>query len=221
MLDTEEVSRDVAKLLARMWSKDPGSRPRLIFPLTRDGKTRVSEQESKVLFTQWLERNGFTYSIEAPTSETYQQSGKTKLSGRTDVAVYDSQDPPNRVLNIELKSGKPKSESFRKDFEKLLREGTQGLWFHTLTKAAADDWTELEEKIRESLGVWATDPLKDLTIAIRDARHSIHFVFCVLDTGSIKREFTIHFPDDWDGQLSRGFGSPRSIGVITSANLPG
>ena len=126
--DTAGVSEDIARQLGAMWADDRGVRPGLIFPLTRPSQNlatrdnrRVSEQESRVLLTQWFERHGFYYSIETPTKGIYQQSGTRWLSARTDITVYGSSvpDPSNRVLNIELKAGQPPWESFRKDFEKL------------------------------------------------------------------------------------------------------
>ena len=52
----------------------------LIFPNKRDGKPRVSEQESKILVTQWLRDEGYTFSIETPTEEMFRQKGETKQS---------------------------------------------------------------------------------------------------------------------------------------------
>jgi plasmid stabilization system protein ParE len=191
----------------------------LIFPVTRPPQIpgthnirRVSEQESRVLLTEWFEDHGFHYSIETPTSGVYQQSGSRWLSARTDITVYGSinPDPSNRVLNIELKAGRPPWESFRKDFEKLLRERVHGLWFHTIENAHERIWSDLEKKIRTALER-QLDPVsgarnrKDLSEAIENAHRSIHFVFCVLETGSIERSFTIDFSQDWRDQLATGF----------------
>ena len=219
-LDTAVVSEDIGKLLGAMWADGRGPRPGLIFPVTRSPQTpgqhaiRVSEQESRVLITEWLENHGFHYSIETPTIETYQQSGSRKLSARTDITVYRSfdPDPSQRVLNIELKAGLPTWEAFRKDFEKLLREGVPGLWFHTLAKADAKVWTAIENKIRLSLSEIPTeDPdsstrdRKDLGEVIESATNSVHFVFFVLETGSIEQSFNIDFNLDWYDQLKKGF----------------
>ena len=219
-LDTAVVSNDIAKLLGAMWADGQGPRPGLIFPLTRPPQIpgtqdtrRVSEQESRVLLTEWLEDHGFHYSIETPTNDVYQQSGLRGLSARTDVTVYGSSDPDprNRILNIELKAGRPPWESFRKDFEKLLREGVHGLWFHTLKTANERIWRDLENKIHTALDERQLDPVsgerdrKDLTEAIENADRSIHFAFCVLESGSIERSFTIDFGHDWHDQLVAGF----------------
>ena len=103
--------------------------------MKRNGLRRVSEQESKILISQWLTGNGIYYSIETPTRKKYQQSGHAKISARIDVTAYGSSDPRDRCLNMELKAGTSSLEAYRKDFEKLLREGIPGLWFHTLEKA--------------------------------------------------------------------------------------
>ena len=174
---------------------------------------RPREQESKAILTQCLEAEEHYYSVETPTRKTYQQSGARELSARTDVTIYGSARRDGRVCNVELKAGKPKTESFRKDFEKLLREGLPGLWFHTLTSATAADWVTLEAKVRDALSPRPNDPdtgladPKDLTRAIADADHAVHFVFCVLDAQRIGRNFTIDFATPWEQQLTDGFAA--------------
>ena len=102
-------------------------------------------------------------------------------------------------------------------FEKLLREGLPGLWFHTLEKASLKDWATLYERTLEAFKPRTPDPElapgtedhKDLSVAIKAATHSIHFVFCVLNGGGIERDFVIDFskesPNDWEQQLKDGF----------------
>ena len=216
MLDTEQLSEEVAAQLFTMvggtLAEPTQMQPtHLLFPVKRDTTTRVSEQESKAILTQCLEVAGYYYSVETPTTETYQMSGSREMSARTDVTVYGSADPGDRVCNVELKAGKPKMESFRKDFEKLLREGLPGLWFHTLATATVADWVTLEDKVRDALSRRPDDPHtglpdpKDLTGTITAAEHKVHFVFCVLDARTIARNFTIDFAEDWEQQLTDGF----------------
>ena len=138
-MNNEPLCREVAASLWAVYHKRPDA-PHLIWPAKRDDSTRVSEQESKILITQWLERKGVFYSVETPTRERYTQKGNASLSARIDVTVYGSRDPADRVLNLELKAGTASLETFRKDFEKLLREGVPGLWFHTLTNASDATW---------------------------------------------------------------------------------
>jgi hypothetical protein len=200
------MSREVAKSLRNMNPNDPidSDAPGLVFPRTRGQVLRVSEQESKILVSQWLQDNGFIYSIETPTSSTYRQKGKVDLSARTDVTVYHSRDLDSRALNIELKSGNPPQEQFRKDLEKLLQEKTDGLWFHTLTNANPATWKALEGKIQRSL--------EDPTVPTDAATHSIHFAFCVLQGPKDQYfwDFNLDFGGDWVSQLGQGFG-PHSV----------
>jgi len=65
---TERLCREVAASLWAVYHKRPDA-PHLILPLKRDDSKRVSEQDSKILITQWLERNGMFYPIETPTRE--------------------------------------------------------------------------------------------------------------------------------------------------------
>jgi hypothetical protein len=191
----ERLCREVAASLWAVYHERPDA-PHQIWPAKRDDSTRVSEQESKILITQWLERNGVFYSIETPTREMYTQKGNAALSARIDVTVYGSRDPVDRILNLELKAGTATLEAFRKDLEKLLRESVPGLWFHTLTKASDATWHSIEDKMRESL-----DRVLEHAEA---ATHSVHFAFCVLEQPMLV-EFDLDFSADWRDHLVRRF----------------
>lgn len=192
---TERLSRGVAESLWAVYHKRTGA-PRIILPIKRDDSERVSEQESKILITQWLDHNGEFYSIETPTREMYTQKGNAAMSARIDVTAYGSRDPAHRVLNIELKAGAATVEAFRKDFEKLLREGVPGLWFHTLIKTNAATWRSIEKKMCKALDL--------VTEHVKAANHSVHFAFCVLDP-PILVEFDIDFSTDWHDLLIQRF----------------
>ena len=137
MLDSENIKHLLSEVSENLWklgTKETTST--LIWPQYRNGGRRVSEQELRILCTQYFEKERWPYSIETPTTETYIQSGTTAMSGRVDLTVYDSNNPNVRSLNIELKAHNPGFVSFRKDFEKLVREGQEPradcLWFHLL-----------------------------------------------------------------------------------------
>ncbi len=212
-------------MLGKMWAGRPAERPLLIFPVNREvlgSARRVSEQESKILFTQWLDRNGLVHSVETPTRTTFRQTGVAELSARTDVTVYGSFSETDRILNIELKAGLQGGaaglESFRKDLEKLLREGTDGLWFHTLT-AAPRTWDTLVNTIHAALTILEVETDPDCaakTAATEGAIHSIHFAFCVLESGTIEKEFVIDFRQDWKTQLV----GELSFGTTLPVNEP-
>ena len=165
------MAESVADELWAMHHRRAGG-PSLIFPTTRDGARRVSEQESKILLSRWLEREEVPHSVETPTVESYQQKGRTPLSGRIDVTVHGSRKPDDRILNVELKKCPADEEAFRKDFEKLLREGTDGLWFHTLDKAQTRTWWTVEGKIGSAFETERRH--------LDAASHSLSFAFCVL-----------------------------------------
>ncbi len=192
---SEWLCQEVAESLWAMFYNRPNA-PHIIWPSKRDSSQRISEQESKILITHWLERNGKFYSIETPTQNVYIQSGNAPMSASIDVTVYSSSNPANREFNVELKAGTASLEAFRKDFEKLLREGITGLWFHTLTNATKATWTTIEIKINQ-----AFDRLED---HVKAATHSIHFAFCVLEWPRLV-EFDIDFATDWRTQLSQRF----------------
>ena len=169
--DVRAMALSVADSLWAMYHRRDDA-PSLILPTKRDGTIRVSEQESKILLSHWLERERVPHSIETPTVESYQQKGQSPLSARIDVTVYRSRNPDDRILNVELKKGTADNEAFRKDFEKLLREGTDGLWFHTLDNATSRTWSTLEEKMRSAFETERQH--------VDAADHSLSFAFCVL-----------------------------------------
>jgi hypothetical protein len=200
-----ELVRDLSDAVTRSLRLMHGEKAdpsHLIFPNKRDGIPRVSEQESKVLVTQWLRGEGYTYSVETPTAKTYRQKGQTPQSALTDVTIYRRDGTgKKRRLNIELKAHQPAWQSFRKDLEKLIREDVPGLWFHTLISADQRSWDAIEKKIRKSF----TDLEKreDCVAAFKDGRGSVHFWFCVLKTEEVK-SFDLSFVD-WDSDLCKVF----------------
>ena len=105
------------------------------FPRNRKGDLRVSEQEARFVLTGQLARSTLLYTIETPTSLTYQFTGGFGLSGQTDVSVYKPDG--ESMWNLEFKAGGFSQErtnplSIQKDIEKLLREPQPAFWFHTL-----------------------------------------------------------------------------------------
>jgi hypothetical protein len=163
-------------LAEKLWAVhgDVTGGPRLIFPFKRTDVVRVSEQESKILLCQVLEEGPYFYSIETPTREMYMQSGSYGLSARIDVTVYGSRAASDRILNIELKSGTADLEAFRKDFEKLAREGVDGLWFHTLERADTRTLRTLFTRMNDAMEL-----VRAHAIA---ARHTLTIALCLLES---------------------------------------
>jgi hypothetical protein len=213
VFDYETMCCDVAANLWALYYERPNA-PCLILPSKRDGILRVSEQESRILITQWLQSHGIHYSIETPTTRCYQQSGQALLSARIDVTVYALRDAASRSMNLELKAGTSTLEAFRKDFEKLLCEGLPGLWFHTLESASEDAWRTISTHMEEAFRRVA--PHADA------ARHTIWFAFCVLEAPELV-QFEIDFSAEWRGQISRSLAQARgeAVGPPYRANRPG
>lgn len=110
----------------------------LTVPELRDGDIRISEQEARILWCTMLQDTSYYYAVEAPTVETYVQTGVKPQSARTDVALYRSTDIGlKRIANIEFKAHNATSEQIRKDVEKLLREKITGNWFHLFSATNA------------------------------------------------------------------------------------
>jgi len=171
------LNEEVAKRLWIMWEMvhkgTDGSK--FIFPKIRNPKypIRISEQESKIIFCQLLERSPWHYSVETPTEQTYQQKGKEPLSARTDISLYRTSSLDTKIVNIELKAKSTLPEHFRKDFEKLIRDGLDGVWFHTLKSQNSKTMPKIFNKI-----IQAFDDLKKY---FKESEKSILFTFCILD----------------------------------------
>jgi hypothetical protein len=193
-LDPTELCREVAESLWRIYHDRPDAL-HLIWPAYRDDSWRVSEQESKIVITQWLERRGIVYSVETPTRETYIQKGSRPISARTDVTIYGSRSRADRAYNCELKAGYPGPESFRKDIEKLFREGVPGIWFHTLPRVAPDKLNLLSARVCGAVTTVCADSL--------DSRCALHMAFCVLNPPQFA-QFSLD-PPDWRSDCRERF----------------
>lgn len=170
--DLIEMNRRVSCTLWNIASPNTtpnGLSPRIIFPVVRGGNIRISEQEARLLWCTMLQDTSYYYAVEAPTMETYIQSGKKPQSARTDVALYRSvKSGLERVANIEFKAHNAPLEHIRKDVEKLVREKITGNWFHLLQSTNSATIPRLFEKF-----------VAAFTKCISFVEHDIEIVFCI------------------------------------------
>ncbi|WP_104193805.1 hypothetical protein [Cryobacterium sp. M25] len=195
-----DVVEDLCHPLSQqMWSVhgDLDNGPSLIFPFKRTGTVRVSEQESRVLLCQVLESSPWFYSVETPTLETYSQTGASALSGRIDVTVHGTRSAVDRVLNVELKAGLPSLESLHIDFEKLVPEAVDGLWFHTLERTNSANLQVLLGRMRQAI-----DSVGEEGLA---AGHTLSLALCLLDK-RVLLSANILLGVDLESQLGALFG---------------
>lgn len=151
-----------------------GLSPRLIFPQKRDGEIRGSEQEARIIYCGILNTLNYFYSIETPTSDIYQQTGRKGISASSDLSLYrEKNDHFDKVINIEFKAHNPEPEDIRKDIEKLIRERIAGNWFHVLKNADSGTLPVLFGKMRKSL--------LECEIFLEKVELSFIFCFCVLE----------------------------------------
>jgi len=150
-----------------------------VFPVLRDGQTRIREQEARVLFCGLLNSTAYYYAVEAPTTQTYSQSGDSELSARTDLAMYTtSATSLNRAVNVEFKAKNPAQKDFTKDVEKLIREALLGNWFHLLENTNRGTLPSISNKFVEAFIANQQHVTHDIEIV---------FTVCILQT---KRAFT-------------------------------
>jgi len=111
---------------------------RILFPITRSNKLRVSEQELRFIFVEqfniYCKENNcdLFYSVETPTKRAYKgfAAGEPVCcnergcrSGCIDLVVFDSE--RNRVCLVEFKANNPRKAEYEKDFLKLNNEGVE------------------------------------------------------------------------------------------------
>jgi len=110
---------------------------------------RVSEQESKILFTNEFINNNIRFAVEVPTISKHMQTGTVLKSARFDLVTYKNGYDFDWV--IELKSKNPPLKHFTKDFEKMVLAETNCMWFHTLKNANKNTYIVLLEKINKGI----------------------------------------------------------------------
>jgi len=125
----------------------------LIFPEYHNKgkeKTRISEQESKILFANELLNKKIRFAIEVPTKTKHIQTGKTPQSARFDLVTYDNKSYDFDWV-IELKSKNPPLYHFKKDFEKMVLTESNCIWFHTLKNSNERTYEVLLGKINNGI----------------------------------------------------------------------
>lgn len=190
----------------------------LVFPAKRPGKfgavaVRMSEAEARTLFAIALSRRSVPFAIEVPTSQQYSFKGATPMSARIDLVAYgprgDSIGTLRRSLGIEFKAHNPPPESIRKDLEKLMREGHDGLWFHVLRNIDSVTLDALLAKFRRGL--------EDLASARAACRAQLTIALVVLE----KRLFlfrTVDSQQDWSSALRLGYVVRRGRVEVSDDN---
>lgn len=124
---------------------------RLVFPIKRDGKRRVSEQEIRLLFIQQIENNSsFNYSLEVPTRERYKFIGSNDRSASFDLCLYENGE---RKHLFEFKALNPKQSSYSKDFEKLIMDETDlmNFFIQVIESSNKETIPNIEQKYKTAL----------------------------------------------------------------------
>ena len=148
-MNIDQVVLEVAKGLVNCFEKEHS----IVFPEYHNNgneEYRISEQESKILFSNEFIKNGVRFAVEVPTKSKHQQKGESERSGRFDLAVY-KEDTYDFDWVIELKSGNPKPYDFEKDFEKMVLSNSKCIWFHTLKNANERTFESVLGKINRGI----------------------------------------------------------------------
>ena len=200
-----EVAVQLCDLGTELSAELPSSAPSLVFPAKRPGKfgavavPHVRSRSSNA-FRDRAQPAIRSLAIEVPTSQQYSFKGATPMSARIDLVAYgprgDSIGTLRQSLGIEFKAHNPPPESIRKDLEKLMREGHDGLWFHVLRNIDSVTLDALLAKFRRGL--------EDLASARAACRAQLTIALVVLE----KRLFlfwTVDSQQDWSSALRLGY----------------
>jgi hypothetical protein len=204
-----------ASYLASAGTGQPPSGVQIRFPRKRKGEIRVSEQEASFVLTGQLAGSHLLYSVETPTSLTYQFTGDSGLSGQTDVTVYT---PTGQGMwNLEFKAhgfseDRANKLSTQKDIEKLLREPFPAYWFHTFegvdNSTLATVWRAFLGDIREVV--------QRLSLEHLAAKPLVFHACVVRQRFSVEQKLWID-PSSWKSGVTLDVPSP--IYVVTRSGL--
>ena len=127
------------------------TKSKLVYPVKRDGTTRISEQEARFLFVKHVDLSTeYFYSIEVPTKREFMFTGETPLSGNVDVCLYEN---GKRKHLIEFKALNPDQKSFSKDFEKLFydEDGLDNYFVNILKNTDRGTIPSIEDKYKKAI----------------------------------------------------------------------
>lgn len=133
------------------------TRSRLVLPVYRNKKRRVSEQEARSIAQRIVAASDrFFYSIETPTPGTHKFSGVDDglpRSAQHDLSFYTSPDPTaddSLVAHAEFKQGHASGERgvmvIAKDLIKLLDSRKHSLWFHSFPKPTKNEFVQIHDR---------------------------------------------------------------------------
>lgn len=194
----ENLIKDSIKKISKIGKENdmkkgilPSGKSRLVFPVTRDGEPRFSEQEARLLFVQNLEKQKFYYSVETPTKNKFKgfnagnpemvnNNDKSGKSGSIDVSLHSGNG--KRIALVEFKYGTSRGKEIEKDFLKLLLdepESKLNYFIHAVEELYPKLIETVEEKYKKALA-----SLKQKTTGRPKSEIKI-FLFAV-ETGEIR-----------------------------------
>lgn len=172
-----ELMQETSRELINIYHKKENRKTLLVFPVKRDGTTRISEQDLRFALTTLhgkFSHPNLSFSVETPTVEEYSFSGKKERSASSDLSFYNLNDKViKKVINIEVKSRNPEQKSIEKDIEKLGREPVNGAWLHILENEDSGTIKILFKKFITAFGKFPYP------------KHPISFHILILKTGTL------------------------------------
>lgn len=129
-----ELVQESSKELLKIYHNKPERETLLKFPKYTNKQDRISEQEFRFAFTNFLKPTKYPnlfFSVETPTEKKYSfsKNAKGKRSASSDLSFYNGED---KVMNIEFKANPTSQYSINKDIQKLTTETVNGAWVHLI-----------------------------------------------------------------------------------------
>jgi hypothetical protein len=177
----------------------------LRFPQYRDktDSKRISEQESKFFFSNVLNEQKLSFSVEVPILQSHAFTGITPRSALHDMVVY-KKDEESFEWVIELKSGQPKE--IKKDFIKMIKSECNCVWFHTLKNSDKRTLSALGNKFEKAWKEVASEIKKE-------EEYEWHFAIVVLEQKQLYRTVLTAKKDEkfptytkWEKAWEEGIG---------------
>jgi hypothetical protein len=176
----EKVARSVNRLSNEREISSLLTDSKIIHPInnSNNAKARISEQEVRYIFAKQIEKleENIYFSLETPTKNKYNFTGNKATSASTDLTMFLLNDAGwlDRQINVEFKAHNVEYKKYKKDFEKLLVEEYNGLFFQILE--SVNNGTLNVNSTRKGILVKYNEAVNELKHIFKDEKNKEWFL---------------------------------------------